>query len=174
MISECLELMYDFEETSNIYIDSSKRITTLDQLPSSIKRGFEAALVASNHSDWPTRRTQMGSAIFMGSRLLSIGFNHFEKTKPGNRFFKLQKDGRITEYFKPLHAEQSAMVKIKYREYPARKKLVMFVYRTDAQGCPASSFPCQMCQAEISKSNISTVHFIAPGGYYGRWDVRNQ
>ena len=171
MTNSCIELMYNFESIENIYLDMSKRIETLDQLPNSLQRGFESALAASNHSDWPTRRTQMGSAIFIGSRLLSIGFNHFEKTKPGNRFYKIHKDGHITEYFKPLHAEQSAMVKIKYREYPARKKLVMFVCRTDAQGRPASSFPCQMCQAEISKSSISTVHFFAPGGYYGRWDV---
>ena len=164
--------MYHIDKIDDIYIDSSRRIISLDQLPYSIRRGFEAASAASNHSDWPTRRTQMGSAIFIGSRLLSIGFNHFLKAKPGNRFFKFHKDGHITEYFKPLHAEQAALVKIKYREYPARKKFVMFVYRTDAQGQPASSFPCPLCQSEIKLAGISWVHFIAPGGFYGRWRVR--
>ena len=164
--------MYEFDKLENIELDLSKKITNLNQLPYSIQRGFEAALAASSHSDWPTRRTQMGSAIFMGSRLMSIGFNHFNKARPGNKFYKMRQDGIIVEYVKPFHAEQSALVKIRYREYPSRKKLVMFVYRTDAQGQPASSFPCQMCQNEISKSCISTVHFFAPGGFYGYWQVR--
>ena len=116
MSKECFESMYPIDKVDDIYIDTSRRIISLDQLPYSIQRGFEAALAASSHSDWPTRRTQMGSAIFIGSRPLSIGFNHFLKAKPGNRFFKLHKDGHITEYYKPLHAEQAAMVKIRHRE----------------------------------------------------------
>lgn len=164
--------MYSVSQSDNIYIDSSKRLISLDELPYSIRRGFEAAEAAASYSDWPSKRTQMGSAIFMGSRLLSIGFNQFWKARPGNRFYKLRQDGVVVEYVKPFHAEQSALVKIRHREYPSRKKLIMFVYRMDSQNQPASSFPCQMCQTDITTSGISTVHFIAPGGYYGRWDVK--
>lgn len=165
------EAMYDFDQSGSIIVDTSKRIISLDELPYSIRRGFEAALAASSDSDWPSLRTRMGSAIFAGSRLLSVGANAFYKTKPGNKFFKVKADGVVTEYLKPLHAEQAALVKIRHRDY-SRQKLSMFIWRSDAQGRPNTSAPCELCQSEIIKSGIKIVHFFAPGGLYGKWDVR--
>ena len=99
MSKECFESMYPIDKVDDIYIDTSHRILSLDQLPYSMQRGFEAALAASNHSDWPTRRTQMGSAIFIGSRLLSIGFNHFLKAKPFLSFIRTVISRNTTNHY---------------------------------------------------------------------------
>ena len=163
--------MYTFEDDSNVYVDTSNHIGCLNELPASIQRGFEAAMVASNHSDGLQSRQRMGSAIFMGARLIAIGFNQYQKAKPGNKFFKVTSEGTVREYLKTIHAEQNALVKIRYREY-ATKKLTMYIYRTDATGKPATSAPCNMCQEQIKAAGISTVHFFAPGGYYGKWRLK--
>lgn len=163
--------MYQFDNIHNVYVNVTRPIISLSELPASITRGFEAALVASNHSDGLQRRLRMGAAIYAGSRLLSIGFNQYQKTKPGNKFFKVGENGVIKEFLKTIHAEQTALIKIRHRDY-SNNKLSMYIYRADSNGNPATSAPCPMCQEMISSYGINTVHFIAPGGYYGKWDVR--
>lgn len=163
--------MYQFDNIHNVYVNVTQPIVMLNDLPASIKRGFEAALVASHHSDGVQRRLRMGAAIYAGSRLLSIGFNQYQKTKPGNKFFKVGENGTIKEFLKTIHAEQTALIKIKYRDY-SNSKLSMYIYRTDSNGNPATSAPCPLCQKDIKDSGINTVHFIAPGGYLGKWQVK--
>lgn len=170
-MSEAWSDMYDFNESDKINVSISERILSLNDLSSSIKRGFEAAQAASLHSDWPSKRTKMGCAIFAGSRLVSIGFNQFSKTKPGNKFFKIDPNGNVIEYLKPLHAEQSALVKIRHRDNLKKSKLSMFIYRSNISGLLATSAPCPMCQSEIINAGISIVHFFAPGSRYGVWRV---
>jgi deoxycytidylate deaminase len=162
--------MYQFDNLHNVYINTNKQLIQLSDLPASLTRGFEAALVASSHSDGLQRRLRMGAAIYAGSRLLSIGFNQYLKTKPGNKFFKIESNGVVKEFLKTIHAEQTALIKIRHRDY-SNNKLSMFIYRSDSNGNPATSAPCPMCQETIRAYGISTVHFIAPGGYYGKWDV---
>lgn len=171
MNEDLIDLMYQFDSKSGLYIDTSKQIISLDMLPASIRRGFEAARAASFHSDGPLQRTKMGASIYAGSRIVAVGFNQYNKSKPGNRFFKLAQDGSVVEYTKSIHAEQSALTRIRYRDYGRTNKLILFVFRQDAKGLPAASSPCEMCQGEIQRAGIQTVHFIAPGGFYGRWEV---
>jgi deoxycytidylate deaminase len=162
--------MYQFDNIHNVYVNVTQPIVMLSNLPASIKRGFEAALVASNHSDGLQRRLKMGAAIYAGSRLLSIGFNQYQKTKPGNKFFKVGENGVVKEFLKTIHAEQNALIKIRHRDY-SNNKLSMYIYRSDSNGNPATSAPCPLCQADIKKAGIAKVYFIAPGGYLGYWNT---
>ncbi len=148
-----------------------KQIKSLNELPSRIQRGFEAAKAASSYSDGYLKRERMGAAIFAGSRLLSIGFNQYSKSRPDNKFFKISQDNKIIEYCKATHCEQCALDKIKYSENYTDKKLIMYVYREGANGEPTASAPCQMCQAAIKRSDISVVRFFTFDGEYKEWKV---
>lgn len=149
---------------------SIQKIYSLDELPARLQRGFEAAKAASTCSDGLFAREKMGAAIYAGSRLLSIGFNNYAKSRPGNKFIKVV-DDKVFEYYKATHAEQSALDKIKYSENYANSKLIMYIYREAANGTPSASAPCELCQALIKRSDISVVRFFTPSGSYKEWKV---
>jgi deoxycytidylate deaminase len=148
------------------------KVVSLDQLPARLQKGFEAAKVASNYSDGDTIREKMGAAIFAGSRLLSIGFNQYHKSRPDNKFIKVV-GSKVVEYYKATHAEQSALDKIKYK-YNANytnSKLILYIYREGADGMPSASAPCELCQSIIKRSGISIVRFFTMAGSYKEWKV---
>ena len=136
-----------------------QKIYSLDELPARIHRGFEAAKAAAALSPHKKSRDRMGASIFAGSRLLSFGFNQDIKSCPTNSFIKLDTNYKIISYLKPIHAEQSALFSIRYRDY-SRQKLSLFVYRETAEGLPTSSFPCPLCQTAIKTAGIYIVHFF--------------
>ena len=146
------------------------RVYSLDELPARLQKGFEAAKVASTYSDGDLKRERMGAAIFAGSRLLSIGFNQYYKSRPDNKFIKVISN-KIVEYSKATHAEQCALDKIKYSPNYAKKKLILYIYREGADGTPAASAPCELCQTLIKRSEISVVRFFTRGGEYKEWKV---
>jgi len=146
------------------------KISSLDELPARLRKGFEAAKVASLYSDGDSVRQRMGSAIFAGSRLLSIGFNQYYKSRPDNRFIKIV-DNKLVEYYKATHAEQSALDKIKYSPNYTKAKLILYIYREGANGMPSASAPCELCQSVIKRSDISIVRFFTMSGEYREWKV---
>jgi deoxycytidylate deaminase len=148
------------------------KITSLDQLPARLQKGFEAAKLASSYSDGESKREQMGAAVFAGSRLLSIGFNQYYKSRPDNKFIKIVND-RVIEYYKATHAEQSALDKIKYKynENYTKSKLILYIYREGADCMPSASAPCELCQSVIKRSGISIVRFFTASGAYKEWKV---
>ena len=161
--------MYGHKADDKITIDTSKVIHKIEELPSGyIKRGFEAAMKASKESEWYSVRDRMGSAIFAGSRLISLGSNFLAKSKPGNTFTKIGPNGKVIQYLKSIHCEQQALVRIRHYDY-SNQKLVMFVYREDAKGNMAASFPCPMCQNALRKSDVDVVYFITHDHYLGVW-----
>ncbi|MCI4437618.1 MAG: hypothetical protein JHC33_12500 [Ignisphaera sp.] len=148
------------------------KVISLDELPARLQRGFEAAKVASACSDGESKRERMGAAIFAGSRLLSIGFNQYYKSRPDNKFIKVV-NNKVVEYYKATHAEQSALDKIKYK-YNANysnSKLILYIYREGADGMPSASKPCELCQMLIKKAGISIVRFFTTSGSYKEWKV---
>lgn len=147
------------------------KIISLDELPARLQKGFEAAKVASNYSDGSLKRERMGAAIFAGSRLLSIGFNQYYKSRPDNKFIKLDANNKVVEYRKATHAEQCALDKIKYSPNYVNKKLIMYIYREGANGEPTASAPCELCQSVIKRSEIAIVRFFSTGGEYKEWKV---
>ena len=153
-------------------IDSSiKKITSLDELPARLQKGFEAAKVASSYSDGCLKRERMGAAIFAGSRLLSIGFNQYYKSRPDNKFIKLGLDNKVVEYRKATHAEQCALDKIKYSPNYVNKKIIMYIYREGSNGEPTASMPCELCQSIIKRSDVAIVRFFTTSGEYKEWKV---
>ena len=143
---------------------------SLDELPARLRRGFEAAKVASLYSDGNSKRERMGAAIFAGSRLLSIGFNQYYKSRPDNKFIKLV-DNKVVEYYKATHAEQTALDKIKYSTNYINSKLILYIYREGADGMPSASAPCELCQSVIKRSGISIVRFFTTQGSYKEWKL---
>lgn len=117
-------------------------------------RGFEAAKNASTHSDGYAVRDRMGAAIFHGRRVLSVGHNTYQKTKPGNLAIKA--DGKI--HTLSLHAEQMAVNRIRHYEYSS--KLICYVVRVNAFGQYVTSKPCRMCLNYLKEHNIQIVRFI--------------
>jgi len=148
-----------------------KKIRHLNELPARIQKGFEAAKAASFYSDGSLKRERMGAAIFAGSRLLSIGFNQYYKSRPDNRFIKIGPNNKVIEYRKATHAEQCALDKIKYSPNYVNKKLIMYIYREGADGHPTASMPCQICQSTIKRSDVAIVRFFTPNGEYKEWKV---
>lgn len=146
------------------------RITSLDQLPARLKRGFEAAKAASVCSDGYQVRDRMGTAIFAGSRLLAVGFNQFHKSRPGNKFIKVV-DNKIVEFYRATHSEQAVLDRIKYSENYSNSKLILYIYRETADGMPSASAPCLMCQQVIKNSAVSIVRFFTMSGEYREWKV---
>ena len=112
----------------------------------------------------------MGAAIFAGSRLLSIGFNQYYKSRPDNKFIKLV-DNKVVEYYKATHAEQTALDKIKYSTNYINSKLILYIYREGADGMPSASAPCELCQSVIKRSGISIVRFFTTQGSYKEWKL---
>lgn len=116
-------------------------------------KGFEAAKKASFLTDSKVQSHRMGSAIFQGSTLLSIGHNAYNKSKPGNSFIHNGK-----QHDKSLHSEQMAVDKIRHYEYTS--KLIMYVVRLNSLGEYVASAPCDMCIEYMRKYNIKVVRFI--------------
>lgn len=117
-------------------------------------RGFKAAIEAASQSDGDASRDRLGAAIFHGNRLLSTGHNLYSKTKPGN--IGTKPDG--SEFTISVHAEQSAVDKIKYCEYSG--KMIIYVARMNALGQYVNSRPCNMCINYLRKYNINIVRFV--------------
>ena len=155
----------------NPVIMQSEKVNSLDELPARLQRGFEAAKVASHYSDGYSTRDKMGAALFASSRLLSIGFNQYSKSKQGNKFIKLV-NNKIIEYYKAVHAEQSCLCsKIQFNNNLSNSKLILYIYREKADGTPAASAPCEICQSLIKRSGISIVRFFTMSGEYKEWKI---
>ena len=127
-------------------------------LPGSWIRGFDAANAASEYSDGIPNRDKMGAAIFCSGRLLSIGYNLYKKTTPKSIIMK-----RGHEIVLSLHAEQSALTKIRYRDYE-KNKLIMYIYRKNTHNMPVNSKPCNKCQELLHASGIKIARYINGNG----------
>ncbi len=125
-----------------------------DHLPNSWRRGFETAMAASEHSNGRQQCYKLGSALYSGSILLSIGFNVWDKTHPGSIHFK-----RDT-FHGNIHAEQAALIK---RRHYADKDQVIYVYRgTLIKGklMPGNSRPCSNCQRLLKFAGVKYARFF--------------
>lgn len=143
----------DWDRYKNDLVPISREMTNRWQ------RCFEIAKAASEHSDGKFPRDRMGAAIFSGSRLLSVGFNQYAKSRPGN--IGLKKNGRT--FLISIHAEQSALSKIKYRDYSSNK-LICYIVRLNSVGDFTSSKPCNMCIDHLKNHGIKNVRFINESG----------
>jgi deoxycytidylate deaminase len=115
------------------------------------KRGFDAAKAASEYSDGIRTGRKMGAALFSGAKLISIGFNLYNKTHPESG------------HLKKVHAEQSAL--LKRRHYDNSNNLTMYVWRSTSLG-PSCSKPCPMCESLMSLAGVGRVRYIDQNGNF--------
>lgn len=84
-------------------------------------------------------------------RILSKGFNSFEKTSPTQAYYA-KKVGRRHQIF--LHAELHALSKVPYTQEP----YAIYVTRMNNKGEPMLAKPCRICSAAIKDSGIKEVY----------------
>lgn len=110
---------------------------------SRIDKGFSAAVKAAGfvtHS-----RYRIGASLFIGKRLVSIGWNQ-NKTHP-----------KTNSIFRWQHAELNCLVGTSKIDL---YKATMFVVRINNKGQYKVSKPCKECMSFIMASGIKKVWFI--------------
>jgi deoxycytidylate deaminase len=111
-----------------------------------LSRGLEVALAAAELSTAPRVARRMGAALFVGPRLLSIGYNRWH-THP-------QSDNG--EFCRTLHAEHTALLRRQHYD-PLKGNLTLYVGRRLANGAVGNSEPCNNC---IKLSKVAGVKRI--------------
>lgn len=129
-----------------------------DHLPNSWRRGFETAAAASEHSNGKQPCYKLGSALYKGNTLVSVGFNIYDKTHPSSLHHK-----RDT-YHGNVHAELSALIK---RRHYADKNQTIYVYRCTiikGKAVPSLSKPCASCQSLLKLAGVKLARYINENG----------
>ena len=121
-------------------------------------RGFEAARVASLHSNAPQTCYRMGAALYAGSILLSTGFNIWNKTTPHS----------VTDEFNGnTHAEIVALIRRWHYDKP--NNLILYVWRNTTNpkrthSIDACSRPCDNCMNLIKLAGVRRIRFYDETG----------
>lgn len=122
-------------------------------MTNSLKRGFDAAKAISVYSNARHSR-RMGAALYSGSRLLSLGYNSYNKTHAS-----------LKHRHWSIHAEHHALLKRRYYNDP--RGLILYVYRELANGTPACSRPCSECLVLMAEAGVRVVRFTEKDGTLG-------
>jgi deoxycytidylate deaminase len=113
-----------------------------------IDRGFDVALAATALSDAPRAGLRMGSALYAGARLLSVGANRWYSTHP---------DSDNREFNRTVHAEHVAILK---RRYTNQSGLTLYVARIRADGSYGCSKPCGNCMNLMKLAGVTRVRYF--------------
>lgn len=129
---------------------------------SKILRGIETAKAAALYSDGLSGGRKLGAALFAGSKLVSIGFNTYSKSRPGNEFHN-----QGNSYCKSIHAEQTALLKYRkhYTNINTIPKFTLYVVRYTNNGSKGCSKPCPMCQKFMREFGINEVVYFNLDGF---------
>ena len=112
-----------------------------------VERGLSVALAASLLSDAPRTGLRMGSALYHGSRLLSIGANRWTTHPASNN----------EDFTRSLHAEHVALIKRWHYDAPSR--MTLYVARKREDGSIGCSRPCPNCMALARLAGVRRVWF---------------
>jgi deoxycytidylate deaminase len=112
-----------------------------------VERGFSVALAASLLSDAPRTGLKMGSALFSGSRLLSIGANRWCTHPASNN----------EDFTRSLHAEHVALLRRWHYDAPSR--MTLYVARRREDGTLGCSKPCPNCIRLCKLAGIARIWF---------------
>lgn len=85
---------------------------------------------------------------------LAFGFNKLVKTHPITRKY---------DRHKTIHAEISAVLKV--RHHALLSKCTLVVYREDRHGNPAMAMPCSVCHQILKELGIKKVTYSTPEGW---------
>jgi deoxycytidylate deaminase len=119
----------------------------------SIARGFDVALATALLSNAPRPGLRMGSALFAGNRLLSVGANRWNSTHPNS-------DNRA--FVRTIHAEHIALVRRQH--YDVSGNLILYVARRRADGSLGCSKPCANCLELARLAGVSRVRYFDHSG----------
>jgi deoxycytidylate deaminase len=128
------------------------------ELPALWKRGFYVAKEARLFSITNHYSQKIGSALFNGNKLISIGYNMYHKTHTayGHHLSYLDHD-------KCIHSECVALCK---RRYFNDYNLILYIYREHADHTPACSKPCRICHALIKLAGVRKIRYIDKNGFF--------
>ena len=119
------------------------------------RRGFDTALAASEFSTAPRTARKMGAALFVGSRLLTIGANTYDRSHPDSE--------NTREFVRSTHAEHITLIRRKHYDRVGGR-LVLYVARKLADGTMAGSKPCENCIALARLAGVSKIYYYANNG----------
>ena len=123
-------------------------------MSSTIERGFSVALAASQLSDAPRAGLRMGSALFSGSRLLSIGANVYARSHPDS--------DNGPDFVRSTHAEAQALVRRQH--YDGDRNLTLYIARRRADGKQGCSKPCANCLELCRIAGVRRVRYFDTEG----------
>lgn len=103
---------------------------------------------------YSTSKYRLGSCILVNRKVVSIGFNQMLRTHPLVRKY---------DEFKAIHAEVSAILRLKNKDLLNGSTLV--VYRETKNGTQELAKPCEVCQRIMKDFGISEVYYSTPDGY---------
>jgi deoxycytidylate deaminase len=117
-----------------------------------VDRGFNVAFAAALLSDAPRAGLCMGTALYSGNRLLSVGANRWH-THP---------DSDNTHGFdRTLHAEAVAL--LRRQHYDTRGNLTLYVARRCKDGNIGNSRPCVNCLRLCRLAGVTRAWFYEYG-----------
>lgn len=112
------------------------------------------------------KKARVGSVIVYKNKIISFGWNFENKTNPiqekYNKLRNYKVDVRNTK--SALHAEFSAMLKIKYMDIDF-SKINMFVYREKKDGTTGYARPCEACMGLAKKLGIKNIFYTTNDGW---------
>lgn len=98
------------------------------------------------------RRQEVKATVYdKRGRVLSIGYNSYERTHPKMKKFAEKAHYPHKEY---LHAEVSALIKIRFG-----KPYHIKIERYDVKGNPKLAAPCPVCQLAIKEAGIKLITY---------------
>lgn len=122
-------------------------------------RFFSIAREAARESDF---RVHVGAAVVYKGKIIATGRSS-EKTSPVMmRFNTYRCFDNTSQIQHKLHAEVSALNKIKYMDidFP---KVSIYVWRNYSDKSPAMARPCPACMAMIREMGIKDIYYTGNG-----------
>ncbi len=117
------------------------------------QRGFDTALAAAELSDAPRTARKMGASLWVGSRLLSVGYNRYHSHPDSNN------EG----FCRSLHAEHVALLRRQHYDRISGR-MTIYVARKLADGSVGTSRPCDNCIRLLQVAGVNKVWFHEPNG----------
>lgn len=100
------------------------------------------------------RQHKLGAVLVYRKGVVAKGHNDAVKTHPIMRKY---------DNYKTLHAEVSAIIKLKNKDI--LKDCDMYIYRETKNGDLALSRPCSVCSKLLRMMGLRNVYFTTPNGW---------
>ena len=119
----------------------------------SSNRGFETALAAAELSTASRTARKMGSALYAGPRLLSVGYNRYHSHPDSNNI----------GFCRSLHCEHVALLRRQHFD-KLSGHLTMYVARRLADGSLGCSKPCDNCVELCRLAGVRRIRYVDEQG----------